>query len=148
MDLVAPEGIPPAVEPEALVDPNRYPELGTRYRSIFIDTVVIVVMMWLATMLFSAWTTAPDGARMVAFILIWGVYEPACNTFACTLGNYIMKIRVRKAGDETRRIHIAQALVRYAVKLILGWLSFFTMGGNPRRRAIHDLASGSVVVYA
>ena len=64
----------------------------------------------------------------------------------CTLGNYIKGIRVRKAADSTKRISFLQAIVRYPVKLTLGWLSFLTIHTNTKRRAIHDMASGSVMI--
>ena len=37
-------------------------------------------------------------------------------------------------------------MIRYPVKLLLGWISFLTINSNPKRRAIHDLASGSVMI--
>lgn len=134
--------------PEPSIDPNAYPELGDRYRSLTIDSIVIIALMFAAAYLFESWPSAPADARKSAFLLIWLGYEPMSTAFACTLGNYIMKIRVRRVGNESRRINILQAYVRYMVKLPLGWLSFLTMGGNPKRRAIHDLASGAVMVRA
>ena len=138
---------PQIVPARALLDVSRYPELGIRYRSIFIDTLVMVLLMFLASWLFSAWDNAPDEARMTAFVLIWGVYEPLANTLGGTVGNRLMKVAVRRFADETRRPNLVQSCMRYAVKLALGWLSFFTMGSNQKRRAIHDFASGTVVVY-
>ena len=131
---------------EPTVNPADYPELGDRYRSLTIDTLVIIGLMFAAAYLFAVWPNAPEGARKWAFGLIWFGYEPVATSLGCTFGNYVMRIRVRRVGDESRRINLLQAYVRYPVKLLLGWLSFITMGGNAKRRAIHDMASGSVVV--
>lgn len=127
------------------IDLARYPELGTRYRSILVDTMVLVALMFAAGHLFEAWTGAPEAARMYAFLFIWAGYEPLCMTLGGTVGNRLQGIQVRKAGNEAKRINLLQAYVRYAVKLSLGWLSFLTMGRDPKRRALHDLASGSVM---
>jgi hypothetical protein len=67
-------------------------------------------------------------------------------TFGCTIGNYIKGIRVRKNEDISQKINIGQAILRYPIKLALGWISFLTINSNLQRRAIHDLASGSVMI--
>ena len=80
------------------------------------------------------------------FIGLFIAYEPLCLVFGCTLGNYLKGIRVRKASDTTKRINIFQAIIRYPIKLGLGWILFLTINSNPKRRAIHDLTSGSVMI--
>ena len=67
-------------------------------------------------------------------------------TLGSTLGNYLKGIRVRKNSDSTKCINILQAIVRYPVKVLLGWVSFLTINSNSKRRAIHDLVSGSVMI--
>jgi uncharacterized RDD family membrane protein YckC len=41
---------------------------------------------------------------------------------------------------------ILQAYFRYLLKVFLGWISFLTASFNPGKRAIHDLATGSIMV--
>jgi uncharacterized RDD family membrane protein YckC len=67
-------------------------------------------------------------------------------TLGCTLGNYIKGIRVRQISDTSKKINLIQALIRYPVKVMLGWFSFLTIGSNSKRRAIHDFAAGSVMI--
>ncbi|MBS1582217.1 MAG: RDD family protein [Bacteroidetes bacterium] len=130
-----------------VVDRSRYPELGARYRSIVIDTMVLITFMFIAGYALDPFPDAPEGLRKGIFFFIWFGYEPLAMTFlGATLGNRVMRIRVRKAADESRRIDIAQAYLRYVVKLCLGWLSFLTMGSDTKLRAIHDKVSGSVMV--
>lgn len=74
------------------------------------------------------------------------LYEPLCMAIGCTLGNYLKGIRVRKVSNPTSRISVFQAILRYPFKLSLGWISFLTIHTNPKRRAIHDLVSGSVMI--
>ena len=88
----------------------------------------------------------PDWVRIVVFAGLFIAYEPICITLGSTLGNYLKGIRVRKNSDTTCRINIFQAIIRYSVKLFLGWISFLTINSNSKRRAIHDLISGSVMI--
>lgn len=128
------------------VDHFRYPELGQRYRSMLIDLLVVVVLMFAAGQVFEFWPGAPAEARIIAFALVWAGYEPIAVAMGCTLGNYVMGIRVRAASDGIARVNILRSYVRYATKGLLGWLSFLTVSANPRRRAIHDVFSGTIMV--
>lgn len=124
-----------------------YPSLVTRFKSILIDTVIVIIGgMYLASVIFENMGEVPDWWRGATLIGLFFVYEPLTQAFGCSLGNYVTGIRVRKAEDENKRINIIQAFVRFAVKLALGWISFFTIHSNPKRQAIHDLAAGSVMV--
>ena len=49
-------------------------------------------------------------------------------------------------GSYTKKINILQALIRYILKVGLGWISFLTIHSNKERRAIHDFAAGSVMI--
>jgi uncharacterized RDD family membrane protein YckC len=89
---------------------------------------------------------AADWVRIVMFVTLFIVYEPLCMVFGFTLGNYIKGIRVRRCSDTTKRINLFQSIVRYPIKISLGWISFLTINSNPKRRAIHDLASGTVMI--
>ncbi len=84
--------------------------------------------------------------RAVLFILIWGVYEPVAMVLGCTLGNYLMKIRVRRHEHIDKKINLLQAHLRFIIKITLGWISFLTINSNKERRAIHDFAAGSVMI--
>lgn len=39
-----------------------------------------------------------------------------------------------------------QAIIRYIIKISLGWISFLTINSNYEKRAIHDFVAGSVVI--
>ena len=125
---------------------EKFPELKDRIQSTFIDTILIIVLLILFTIILDKFDNVPDWVRMIIFVGIFFAYEPLFMTFGCTLGNYLKGIRVRKNSDSTERINVIQALVRYPVKIFLGWVSFLTIHSNPKRRAIHDLISGSVMI--
>lgn len=123
-----------------------YPLLGDRVQSTFIDLLSMMILMIIFSSILDKYKNAPDWVTIVLFVGIWAVYEPACTAIGCTPGNYIKRIRVRQHGDVSRRINFFQALLRYIVKIVLGWVSFLTIHSNKERRALHDLAVGSVVI--
>ena len=129
---------------------QEYPELKTRVQSTFIDGILMLLLMFTA-----AWVLDKAGMgdeegggimKAIIFISIWGIYEPLSTTLGATLGNYLMKIRVRKMTASGKRLNIFQAFVRFAFKFSLGWLSFLTISLTEQRRAIHDIVAGSVML--
>ena len=125
---------------------EKYPQLTDRVQSTFIDTILIVILMFVFASILDKFENVPDWVRMGMFAGLFIAYEPLCMTLGSTLGNYLKGIRVRKNSNSTKRINIFQAIIRYPVKVLLGWISFLTINSNPKRRAIHDLVSGSVMI--
>ena len=125
---------------------ENYPLLKDRIQSTFIDFIFLLVLMFIGAAVIDKFEYVPDWVRMVLFVSLFIVYEPLFTALGCTLGNYIKGIRVRQSSHITRRINIFQAIIRYSIKCILGWISFLTINSNPQRKAIHDLAAGSVMI--
>ncbi len=123
-----------------------YPELKDRIQSAFIDMILILVLMFAAASVIDKYEHVPDGVRIALFVGLFVLYEPLFTALGCTLGNYIKGIRVRKNSNTSQKINILQAMIRYPVKFLLGWVSFLTISSNPQRRAIHDLVAGSVMI--
>ena len=123
----------------------RYPMLVKRYQSVMIDFV-----LWCSLMIISMAFFGDSEIRqplMIAIGVFFAlVYEPLLTTYAATLGQYAIGIRVRDARKPNKRINILQAYIRILVKYLLGWISFVTINFNPKHRAIHDLAGSSVVI--
>ncbi len=124
----------------------KYPLLGDRVQSTFIDSMFIIFMMFVAASVLDRFEYVPDYVRIILFIALWFIYEPLCTTLGGTLGNQIKQIRVRQADDTSKKINFIQSLIRYFFKILLGWISFLTIHSNSERRAIHDLAAGSVMI--
>lgn len=125
---------------------EKYPSLVERLQSTFIDTIIIVILMVVFSNVLEGFNNVPEWIRILLFVFLFVVYEPLLMTFGCTVGNYIKGIRVRKNEDINQKINIGQSIIRYPIKLSLGFISFLTINSNLRRRAIHDLASGSVMI--
>ena len=124
---------------------EKSPFMLERIQSILIDSVLIIACMIIFSDMLSGFKNVPDWLRAVLLISIF-LYEPIATTIGGTIGNNIKGIRVRKDSDDTKQINIFQALIRYFFKLLFGWLSFITIFSNSKKRAIHDILSGTVMI--
>ncbi|UUW07140.1 RDD family protein [Flavobacterium plurextorum] len=124
---------------------EKYPFLLERIQSILIDSILIIACMILISDVLSNFKNVPDWLRAVLLILIF-LYEPIMTTFGGTIGNNIKRIQIRKNSDETQSINFFQAIIRYFFKLLLGWLSFITIFSSNKKRAVHDIISGTVMI--
>ena len=125
------------------------PDLLLRIKSMMIDAVVVIGLMYLSTILLEMLHITSGTARIVLIGLI-ALYEPIMVTMNRTIGQQIMGLRVRQyellaKSGERKNINFFFSLVRYAIKLLLGILSLFTVHSNQQRQAIHDQASNSVM---
>ena len=85
---------------------------------------------------------------MGAFIALFVLYDPLTTSMAGgALGHLALGLRVRKESSEDGKISVFAALLRFAVKSLLGWISLITVIGNKWKRAIHDMISDSVVTF-
>jgi len=123
-----------------------YPTVFRRYLGSLIDGLLM-----LGAVIGGGFLIGDVGPRFtwlrgvwLGFILLG--YEPLFTSLSATVGQRLMGFRVRRHADSTRRIPIPSAYLRYAVKLFLGVISFFTMSFSRQQRAIHDIAVGSVVI--
>jgi uncharacterized RDD family membrane protein YckC len=124
---------------------EKYPFILERIQSILIDSVIIMACMILFSDILSNFKNVPNWVRAFLFVSLF-LYEPVMTTFSGTIGNNIKGIRVRKHSDENTSITFFQAVIRYAFKLLLGWLSFISIFSNNKKRAIHDIVSGTVMI--
>jgi len=122
-----------------------YPNVLRRY----LGTVLDVVLVFSVLLLIGKVGVAPEseGWLLAIFWAIVLLYEPMLTVFACTLGQALMRIRVRH--DSTfARISVSQAYYRVFAKYFLGWISALTIPFQKRRQAIHDLVSDTLVIEA
>ena len=128
------------------VGKSEYPRLGRRYLGSVIDGLVVLAGTLLIGTVLGDLPPSLVPIRVALFVALWLGYEPGCTAFGVTLGQRLLGFRVRRESDPTQRIGLPAAWLRFVLKLALGLLSFITMAFNARGRALHDLASGSVVL--
>jgi len=125
------------------------PEMLKRIKSMIIDGVVIIILMYLAFRIFDSTQSQSETGRKIAMLFII-LYEPIFTSINRTIGQKIMGLRVRnfstfKNFNEKKNINILYSLIRYIAKLFLGWLSLITIHSNKFGRAIHDITGNSVM---
>jgi uncharacterized RDD family membrane protein YckC len=128
---------------------ENYPGIFARVKAIVIDGIVIIILMFVVSYIFSLFENVPDYARIIAFVFIFLLYDPLFTTiFGGTIGHILIGIRVKRESNMQKNIIFPLAILRYIVKAILGVISLLTVTGNKKKKAIHDYLVRSVVVYA
>jgi uncharacterized RDD family membrane protein YckC len=122
------------------------PTIKSRYFSTLIDVLIIVLLSLGISSLLEKIGQVPDYLKAILFVVVILLYEPILVSFGTTVGQFFLNIRVRNFRDPKTKLAFHQALLRSLVKILLGWVSFVTVTFNLNRRAIHDLASGSIVI--
>lgn len=122
------------------------PSIKTRYISMLIDVVLILVLSLGISALFEKIGEVHYSIRGFTFLIVVILYEPILISIGCTAGQLLTNIRIRKFKDPLRKIRFINAVLRLITKVLLGWISFLTITFNDNRRAIHDYASGSIVI--
>lgn len=133
---------------EVLIE-SIYPSVSERVKAVFYDSMVMVGLMIVAALVFSYFEDAPENARMYTALFIIAIYDPLMTSlFGGTFGHMMNGIRVKRQKNEQKNIIFPLAFIRYVIKLYLGWISLLTVVSNKKNKAIHDMAVGSIVIYA
>lgn len=123
-----------------------YATVADRIKSTLIDSIIVIALMVLVSDVFNSYKESlPNVLRVIAFVLLF-MYEPLCTAFGATIGNQKSQIRIRKISDETQKINFFQAIIRFLLKITLGWLSFLSIFFSNKSRTIHDIVTGTVVI--
>lgn len=137
----------PAEKQKTKYDGATFPSLVTRIQALFIDVVLMLMMFTATTLVIDTFGDIPSFVKGFILIFMFYLYDPIFTSLTgSTLGHKMMKLKVRRYGEPERKISLGQAFLRFFTKGVLGWLSFLTVTGNKHKRAIHDLASGSIVL--
>ncbi len=125
---------------------KEYATLSTRVKAAVIDSIVIIVTMYTVTEIIDLFNTVPNFVRILVFVFIFFLYEPILVTiYGATIGHFFNDIVVKKEQDEEKNINFFSAILRYTLKIALGWVSLLTITGNEKSQAIHDKVVNSVV---
>ena len=134
-------------EVKVAIEDGKYPTLTRRYIATAIDGVFVLSAIILISYLFEDAGETGVRVRVGLILSLFFLYEPLCTSRFCTLGQKIMRVRVRRYRS-LERISLHMAYARILVKALFGILSFFTLPFSQKRRAIHDMAARSIVVFA
>ncbi|MEJ2792870.1 RDD family protein [Iodobacter sp. LRB] len=123
----------------------QYPSIFRRYTASLIDFLVVLLILW-------AISNSPleplfHESAFGLFIVLLLCYEPIATVLACSLGQYLMRFRVRNHSDLSR-ISGPQAYGRFFIKCSLGIVSLLLIPARKDRRAIHDVVAKTIVIEA
>lgn len=140
-------------------DPSPYGGVVTRGVALLIDAALLTVIssfvtggaglvLSLFTDLDTTDTPAIIGALSSWALLVAGYFVLCWSASGQTLGMRLMGLRVRRAGDDAPP-SIPRALIRFLSMSATGPLliSVLVILFQPRRRGLHDLIAGTVVLY-
>lgn len=125
-----------------------YPRVFDRIKAAFIDAVFIILLTISISNIFALFDSVNENARMISFIFVFILYEPLfISIFGSSFGHMFIGLSVKRVDNPNKNIQFHKALIRFFTKSLLGWISLLTVNSNNKRRAIHDYAANSVVIY-
>ena len=124
---------------------SNYPSLVRRLQSNFIDRMITYALMG-GLFYYAAEIDSNSWTLKILAILTALSYEPLMVSFLRrTIGQRITGITVVSLTVD-QKISLLNAYTRYGLGLILGWISFLAIHSNKERRALHDIATDTVLV--
>ncbi|GCC51819.1 RDD family protein [Chryseotalea sanaruensis] len=133
---------------EINVELLQFPSLLSRVKALILDSLVILFVFSIVSVLINLLGDIPSFLKGFILIFMFYLYDPLLTSFfGATLGHRIMSLTVRKYNNHDLKISLGKALLRFFLKLFLGWISFLTVTSSKQKRAIHDIVSGSIVIY-
>ena len=142
--------LPEKIEP---ADSNAFPaaelpSLVSRIKATVIDFLILLFVFAISSVVIDAVGGAPSFVRGAILIFMVYLYDPLLTClYGGTLGHRILGLRVARYDYPEQRISIIRSSIRFIIKYTLGWLSLFTVTASDEKRAIHDFASGSILLY-
>lgn len=131
------------------MDEMKYASLLNRVKAAIVDFLVLMGLVLAATTILSKFENVPDFVRIIFFILIFILYDPIfTSTIGATIGHLFLGLRIRRSNNEDKKIIFPIAIVRFLLKALLGWVSLLTITVIKKKKAIHDLVAGSVVLQS
>ena len=131
------------------MDEMKYATLLKRVKAAIVDFLVLMGLGLAVSTILSKFENVPDFVRVILFILIFILYDPILtSTIGATIGHLFLGLRIRRSNDENRKIIFPIAIARFILKALLGWISLLTISVLKKKKAIHDLVAGSVVLQS
>ena len=123
-----------------------YPSFFKRIIAMSIDSTIIAITFLTLIAFVSEFEINNIYIKVGALILPFIILEPVLISLTSgTIGHHLLKIRVLN-NKTNKNLNLFLSILRFIVKMFFGWLSFLFILITNKKRALHDLASNSVVV--
>ena len=124
-----------------------YSTITSRIKAAFFDTIFIILLILTYNFILETLEINSTVIKSVGMVSILFLYEPLLVTIlGATVGHMFMDIRIKDKENPTKNINILSAILRFIVKIFLGWFSLVTVSNHSEKRAIHDLVGNSIVI--
>lgn len=129
-------------------DTDPYPSVFERFKAALIDGAIMVALLLVVAGVVALLGDVSGTVRMILFLLVWPLYEPLqVWLFGQTIGHRMIGLRVTKKYELAKNPNLIQAVIRTVGKVLLGIVSIFAIPFSYRQRAIHDMLSGTLMLY-
>lgn len=123
-----------------------YPRLLRRVQAVLIDSIIFPLGVIGSVYLSGAIVTNETWVKALFLFAPVFILEPFLVSFTGgTIGHHLLKLRVRKIKED-KNINIVVAIVRFFMKIMLGWMSLVLVLITKRHQAIHDYLLSTIVV--
>jgi uncharacterized RDD family membrane protein YckC len=131
------------------IDERLYPSLLIRVQALLLDLFIVAAIVFNSSRaFFGDYEGRYLLIKVVLFVVALLVYESIANTTGGTLGYRTMGLKIRRFGELNKKLKFPQSFLRAVMKFAFGWISFLSINLDPHRRAMHDKASGTVVLIS
>jgi len=130
------------------MEETNFASISDRIKAVFADSLVIIGFLISFTYFFESFEHVHENAKIIAFVFVFALYDPLMlSIFGGTIGHMVVGIRVKREKNHSKNIYFHMALLRFIIKISLGWISLLSISFNKNKKAIHDYAANSVVIY-
>lgn len=129
------------------IEEIQLPTLVRRIKALTIDTLLILLIFTITSMTIGSLGGVVTAIKVGILVFCFLIYEPlSLSLKGATLGHMLMGLNVKKYQNTAQNPSFLSALLRLIVKALLGWISLIYVSFNKDKRAIHDIASSSIVL--
>ena len=131
------------------IDQRLYPSLMLRIQALSFDLLFVAAIVFNSSRtFFSDYQGEYLWLKIVFSILVLLMYDAIANATGGTLGYRTFGLKIRRFGELNKKLRFSQSFLRAFMKFLFGWISFLNINLDPHRRAMHDKASGAVVLIS
>ncbi|MCK5335432.1 MAG: RDD family protein [Gammaproteobacteria bacterium] len=122
-----------------------YPRVSRRVQALLIDGLVASIAA-IGTLVVMSQLGGQGVYSAVAVVVVIFIVDPlSVSVTGGTPGHHLLGLRVI-SKSKAKNINIFYAVVRYVVKVLLGWFSIISIFTTKQHQAIHDALVGSIVI--
>lgn len=126
----------------------KYAGFWIRFVAVVIDGIIISVVSFILVAIMNGLAGDFYGAKFFGYVITWGYYIFMTDRYQATLGKKLLGLKV--VSEDFSKASLGNIILRETVgKLISSiilLIGYIMVAFNTRKRALHDIISGTVVI--